>query len=319
MGIERLSCLVPRAWLDMALSNGPIRQAVANCLGAEHVSYLANKVRGGDSGRKGTRYEDFFAASKVAELSSAKLAGAAEWPRVQEQVEAFVDDLLIKTASSTKYFQLKNVQSIGWTSGDHPLEEDFRAQKVLCDHLQEPSPSTTLVISNVNLLQSLSAVPPSVAAHSSVEFFPYADGHANRLVKEHQPLRAALKSLSRSANVTDDVLEGVFGVLIIGMMKQNGAEVSVEDVINAARSVSPGFVRLFPDQLVGFKLDDDFVAVLARINGFVYGTERGFFEWSYFDTSGVSSTNCLTREFNNFQRLVVSANPTTFEELEELL
>lgn len=305
----------------MTLSQAQLDVQVATCLGTDAVTYLSNKVRGGSSGRKGTRYEDFFAAFKVAEAAVARLHGTADWPRIQEQVRGFVDDLRISSPSLAQYFQLKNVQQgLTWTAKGHSLEVDFLFQKVLSDHLGEPSPMTTLVLSSEALSKDLGDdVPRSIASHSEVVHFPYADGHGNRLVQEHEPLCKALASLSRSVNTPLDALEGVLGVLIIGLMQQNGQEVSVESVINSARAVSPGLIRLFPEEVKQVVLDTAFTAVLARIEGFVYVLDRGFFEWSWYDTSGVTSYDCLSKEFIRLQKRVVSRNPVTFDDLEELL
>lgn len=302
-----------------ALVDPAVKKDVLACLGSPAASYLANKVRGGSSGRKGTRYEDFFAAYQVAKCAVEKLQGDAEWPEIQEQVVAFVDDLLISRRDSTSYFQLKNVDTLSWSAGDHPLVTDFSNQKVLSDYQGEPGPLTSLVVSSSNVLEKLGIVPSSIATHSDVIHFPYGEGRINRLIQEYEPLCTTLKHLARTADVPLDALEGILGVLIIGLMRQDGQKVSVEDVVKAARAVSPSLIRLFPEELEQLELDASFVAILASIPGFVYRVDRGFFEWSYGDTSGVSSADCLTEDFRRLQTRVVSKSPDTFEELEELL
>jgi len=303
----------------MTLSQAQLNAQVAACLGDDAVLYLTNKARGGSSGRKGARYEDFFTAFKVAEAAAARLSGATEWLRVQEQARAFVDDLRLSSSGSSQYFQLKNVQALAWSAGTRSLVDDFRFQKVLSEHLGEPSPRTVLVVSSNVLFEAMRDVPAVIAQHSEVVHFPFADGHGNRLVQEHAPLREALKMLCRSEEVTLDALEGVLGVLIIGMMKQNGQDVSVESVLASARSVSPHLIRLFPDEVARIRLDPAFVSVLAAIDGFEYVMDRGFFEWSFYDTSGVTSYDCLSEDFDRLQRRVISQRPITFEDLEELL
>ncbi|WP_295539169.1 hypothetical protein [uncultured Pseudacidovorax sp.] len=304
----------------MTSGQSSVDEQVAACLGPDAVTYLANKVRGGSNGRKGARYEDFFAAFKVAEAAAACFSGVKRWPTVQEQVRAFVDDLRLASSESAGYFQLKNVLTLAWESGDRPLQVDFQYQKTLSDHLGEPSPRTTLVVSSSELCESMrDSTPASIATHTDVVHFPYSDGSLNRLVQEHEGLRALLGVLSKSEDAPLDALAAVFGVLIIGLMKQEGREASIEEVVRAARSVAPSAIRLLPKDLERVTLDSDFANLLAQLEGFRYVVDRGFFEWAYYDTSGVTSFDCLSEEFGRLQARVMARRPTTFDELEELL
>src|SRR5690606_901874 len=118
------------------------------CFGEKARKYAANKHRGGVNGKKGSRYEDFYMAFKAAEWAARCFRHLIPaWPRLRGQIVGFVDDFAIDLAENTEYYQLKNVGSLTWDGGDHPLVEDFARQYKLAVHLGEPSPTTNLVVS----------------------------------------------------------------------------------------------------------------------------------------------------------------------------
>lgn len=68
------------------LDEDAVIAAIEDCLGKDAAKYAANKHRGGSSGAKGARYEDFFLAVKVAEAAAALVDDPdAEWPHVKGQ------------------------------------------------------------------------------------------------------------------------------------------------------------------------------------------------------------------------------------------
>lgn len=293
---------------------------VSAAMGEEAGSYIANKAQGGSNGKKGARYEDFFAAFALAEVLAGKVveANPTDWPDIYEQVVAFVDDLVVVTKNATRYHQLKNVQTLTWQGGTHSIEADFLLQKQLSGIEGEPNPYTTLVTSSAKIAKGLQeSIPATIASHSDVLHFPYADGSLNRLVWEHEPLRKALAMLTRasSVNSTKDELEYTFGALISSFLHRK-EDASSLALLECAQKQSPGLLRLFPHQIRGINFREDFVKVLAQIHGLKYFAETGFFCWSCFSDSGVLPYNCLDPQFAGFQARVVAANPTTFDDFE---
>lgn len=293
---------------------------VSAAMGEPRGRYIANKAKGGDNGRKGTRYEDFFAAFALAEVLAEKVTelNPGDWPDIYEQVVAFVDDLVVVTKTATRYHQLKNVQTLTWQNGEHSIETDFSLQKQLSDIEGEPSPHTTLVTSGARLAENLRKnIPETIASHSDVLHFPYANGSINRLVWEHEPLQKALSMLTRanSANGTKDELEYTFGALISSFLhqKENASSLAL---LECAQKQSPGLLRLFPHQIRDIKFREDFVKVLAQIDGLKYFAETGFFCWFCFSDSGVLPYSCLDPQFAGFQARVAAANPMTFDDFE---
>lgn len=295
-----------------------MRQAQA--YSAANANYLANKLRGGRNGRKGTEYETLYAAYALARVlvGSCSTCETNTWPSVFDQVSGFVDDLLVEANQSNRYHQLKNVADIKWESGVHPLKVDFELQKGFSDSRNEPSPMTVAVVSDIGVKASLDAtVPDSIAKHTEVEHFPYITS-LNRLVQEFEPLREALSTLTRTQEAGLDEMEYAFSALTRAFMHQpGGGHTSV--LLEKAQMATPGLLRLFPHQLANVKLDDQFKAVLAQIDEFEYGCDRGFFSWKYRNDSGVLEYHCLNPQFDRFQRAIVKANPKTFEALEDYL
>ncbi|MDP3251143.1 MAG: hypothetical protein Q8M77_04460 [Hydrogenophaga sp.] len=293
---------------------------IHDCLGAEAATYAANKERGGSSGKKGARYEDFFLAYKTAEAAVCLLSDPeGHNPHIKGQVFGFVDDARVASDAATHYFQLKNKAAVSWTAGARPLETDFAYQVALSKHLSEPETSTHLVVPTAELAEALRAsVPGGIKAHSHVHQFPWTET-ANRLVLECEELREWLLCLANVENPTDDVLSGALGILLMASIERpDGA--TARELVECACRMYPGQLRMLPagdDWERHFK--PEFTQVLAKIPGLVYGAKRGYFYWSAFNTSGVFGSYVLSDEFTEFQNLIVQNNPKTFEEFEEVL
>ncbi len=294
--------------------------AIKACLDDGAATYAERKHRGGTNGAKGTRYEDLFLAVKVAEAAASLIDDpSAEWPHVMGQCYGFVDDARLSTSTRTEYYQLKNKESVSWTSGEHSIEADFYNQFRLATHLKEPMPTTGLVVANEKQHQSLTySMPAKIASHSSVHYFPWLLT-ANRLVIQCPAVREPLKKLSKAEEPTLDDLTGVLGVLLITCIEHpDGA--SVEDIMTYASRVYPGQVRGFPASEDWERhLTEPFRQVLTQIHGLSYGAKRGYFHWTAFGMSGVFGWSCVSKEFLEFQELIVKNAPKTFEELEKLL
>jgi hypothetical protein len=189
----------------------------------------------------------------------------------------------------------------------------------LANHLKEPTPTTGLVVATEEQHRSLlGGMPAKIAPHSSVHYFPWLPT-PNRLVFESSTLRVTLKKLAQVEEPTLDVLGGVLGTLLMACIEHpDGA--SVEDIVACACRMFPGQVRSFPASEDWERhLTKPFRQVLMHINGLSYGAKRGYFHWTAFSTSGVFGWSCLSKEFMEFQGLIVKNAPKTFEEFERLL
>jgi hypothetical protein len=298
-----------------------ILEKIKECLGEAQATYAGNKNRGGASGRKGTRYEDFFMAWKVAETAAEHVADPnLEWPYLEGQSAGFVDDVVVRGSAGTAYYQCKNADSVSWSSGEHPIASDFEMQKKLADYLKVENPTTGLVVARAELHEKLAgAVPESVAGHTSVHLFPYYEGSINRLVYENSELRETLSALAKVENPKLDELVGVLAALLASCVEhQSGC--SADIILQFANTINPAQLRTVPANVDWAKeLDPEFVSVLAKIEGLRYGANRGFFHWSAFGMSGVFDVSCADEKFKALQQQVIANKPATVEELETYL
>jgi hypothetical protein len=290
------------------------------CLGSDAAQYATNKHKGGSSGNKGTRYEDFFIANKVVEAAAQLIElPMSPDPHIQGQHLGFVDDLRIAWPARTHYFQLKNACIVTWLTGEHPIATDFHCQKVLSEHCAEPDPHTSLVVSTSTLADSLAAnMPAHIQDHTSVEHFPWHPT-INRLVMERPALQGQLAELTHIEQATLDALSGTFGAVLMSCLQHPGGATVREIMVHASR-MFPGQLRLLPPtENWENHLLPEFKRVLDAIQGLSYGASRGFFHWMGFGTSGVFGSSVLSEAFQEFQRNIIQTEPTTFEAFEEAL
>lgn len=296
------------------------RSDVEACLGAAVAIYFANKRRGGDAGNKGTRYEDYFVACKVAQAAAALMDDvAANDPHVSTQVGAFVDDARFATPTATGYYQLKNANTVTWTTGDNPIATDFAWQFRLCSHLREPAPTTSLVVSSTDLAADLrESIPDVIKSHTQVVHFPWTVT-LNRLVLESEEIRRHLSALANVENASNDVLSGVMYALMNAVIEKPEGD--------TIRGLLAHAAKLFPSQLRALPVEEDwhrhlreeFTQVLANIEGLSYRAARGFFHWSGFGMSGTFASDVTSDAFKAFQDDIVRRNPATFEAFEKVL
>lgn len=290
-------------------------------LDAAAMGYLQNKKRGGESGSKGTTYELIYLACKAANLlGEHEFKLSSEFPRLRWQLDGFVDDACVEYGLKTDFFQMKNSPSVSWTSGEHPICEDFRLQYVVTSAFGTPRPSTNLVVPDVALQTRLVAnIPANIQPHSVVHYFPYFNGSLNRIVQEVDDVRESLKSIARSENPTIDELEGALGVLYLECMMAKGEGKSLADIYNGILKRHPGQIRLLDEYDLDKYVRVDFKTALARIGNLTYYFQRGFFNWSALGMSGAFGASCASHEFAEFQQKVVQQQPSTFDEFEEIL
>jgi|JI8StandDraft_2_1071088.scaffolds.fasta_scaffold213479_1 hypothetical protein len=70
-------------------------QLIRELLDDDTLSYLGNKHRDGTCGAKGVRYEDVFAAVRIAEAAFTKGVACGEVTLEARHALSFIDDLLV--------------------------------------------------------------------------------------------------------------------------------------------------------------------------------------------------------------------------------
>lgn len=300
---------------------GHVMSAIEDLFGDEDVKYIVNKHRGGSNGANGTHYEDVFLAIKVAEAAANMVDGISnEWPKITGQYPCYVDDVRISLSTKTEYFQLKNHATIpSWTRGEHPIAKDFRKQYKISERLQEPCPTTTLVVPKKIFRDRLERnMPKYISDFSSVFHFPDFDS-PELLVWEVDWIDDMLRKLSTDENATKDQLFGILGAFLMACQAShhNG---SAGDIVDHVARMHPSQIRIIPDrQDWNSTLKPDFQKILAQIPDLDYDVKRGFFHWSGLGMSQTFGFSCFSNEFKAFQDYVESRRPTTFEEFEEML
>lgn len=293
--------------------------SITECLGAAAATYAQNKQRGGANGKKGPQYENYFIAYKVAEIVCQRLDGTiVDWPFLGGQTRGFVDDVVVSSAKANDYYQLKNVATISWTAGTHPIATDFSYQYAVANYEKQANPATHLVVANTAQQAAMHAsMPADIAPYSTVSYFPYSDS-VNRLILENESLHPVLGKLSKSVSPSADELTGVLGVLLMGCMNHpDGA--GVDAILKSANTYHPNQIRVVGLTDEPVQLRTHFKTILAGIAGLTYDVSKGFFSWSAFGTTGVFGFSCDDQQFVQFQENVERVQPTTFDGFEELL
>lgn len=148
---------------------------IQRCFDASTLKYVANKNRGGSSGQKGMRYEDYFAVYKLALLAHSILEAGLHI-HFSSQLLAFVDDLIIDILDEPlQHYQLKNSPTVSWLGDTHPIQIDFANQHHLNLSIYSRESQIFLVVSNQACSMRLeNTIPTSIEHFSRVSYFPYA-------------------------------------------------------------------------------------------------------------------------------------------------
>ncbi len=202
---------------------------VSELFGTDTVTYLKNKHRGGVSGGKGTRYEDFFAVIQVAEYAR-RLGSDCGLVSLEAQAPVyFIDDLVVREQGDPPIeccFQLKNSPSVAWGSGEKSIADDCKKQLQLAAAAALPAPGVVLVTSDGECAQSLQAsIPVELSGAVEVRWFPWADT-ANVLCKLWPAEMEAVAWLSKQENPNFQEVSDVFTVLL-GVWGAQGGNVVV--------------------------------------------------------------------------------------------
>ncbi|MEB3230816.1 MAG: hypothetical protein VKJ64_07395 [Leptolyngbyaceae bacterium] len=283
---------------------------------AATLAYLQNKTRGGDSGQKGTRYEDYFAVYKLTQLAQAILETGLT-AAFRSQILAFVDDLIIDIdAEPLQHYQLKNSPTVSWNAGDRPIQADFDKQQQLNQAQLNRESDLSLVVSDANCAKRLqNTMPGAIAPFSRVQYFPKPSPLLAWL-EQVPEWKQAIVYLSAFDNPEPDKMEYVVKALMGAWITCKTA--SALELLTIAQQQSPQYIRSFQTDLT---LDVEVKTILGNIPDFRYSFSKGFLHWDYADglISGTPPYSADTDAFRRLQERIKERKPTTFEELENLL
>jgi hypothetical protein len=282
------------------------------------LQYLRKKHEGGSNNLKGNSYENHFTVYKIACLSADVIEGGQNivlW----SQILAFVDDLIIDYAgrSALQHFQLKSGQSVSWGEGDKSISSDFSDQKKLNDSRARSS-QITLVVSSPELKQTLEEkIPANIKDYSQIAHFHYAPS-INAVLDREPHFQQVVQYLCAVENATKDKLETVSAVLLGAWVASGKSGISVMEILEKAQQHSPSYIRIFgPEPELNPQLKD----VLDNIPNFQYKVSKGFLHWEFGGgiDKGTFTYSCETLDFRRFEERIKVYQPTSFDELENLL
>ncbi len=280
------------------------------------LALLVRRLRGGNNGYKGTKYEEFFGAHRIARLGR-------KWVLLKQdaQVEWQTNEFVVRRddQSSLKAYQLKNSAAVSWTSGSDPIETDFSLQHSVSSAEGYKDIRVRLACSSEQTAASLAAsVPKDISAYAAAHFFPY-DANPRQTLLNYSWLADDFAFLSRSETPSSIEIANVAAVMM-GAWALKVPTAKVSDVLSQAQSMSPQLIRSFkPDLPVNKILSARTISILDLIPDFQYAVVRGFLTWSCGRDSGVLSHDCYCQKFGLWQKHLAMLNPTMFEQIEGVL
>lgn len=283
----------------------------------EQISYLERKIRGGINNQKGNAFEFKFSISKICELSSLYFRHTLN-SKICSQATAFIDDLYIRVEKQTDgiFYQIKDIQQLTWNGGKNSLEEDCKLQIDLNEKLKLSDWRIEIILSDINLSQSLENTNPfkSLGKPVSVKHFPIYP-NLDLYINEHH-FRNGLSDLSAKVNPDQSDLNHVLTLIAGVWVKESRRCLTFVQFLGELKKSRHNLIR-GNNYIVKRK---SFIRILNSITGFSFDTSRGYFNWTYRNAdSGSLVFSCSSPQFKKFVNNVIKLNPKNFEELESLL
>ena len=292
-------------------------------LNEKNIQYLRNKYRGGVINQKGNSYENFFALYQIALLAKEVIEQEIDDIAIFSQIMAFVDDLVIDRGlgSDLYHFQLKESKSLSWGTNKSKIRiaYDFRLQAELNTKALNRNSRISVVVSSEDISEKLiTEMPTDIQAYSSVVLFPYKKT-VEELLQVSDDLQESIAYLTAFENPAPDKIECVAKILIGAWASSDTSKTTVLGVLQTAQTCQPSFIRSFKSD-ESFVLEPELISILQSINGFTYLISRGFFHWEYSGAmDGTYPFSLDSEEFQKLQKRIIQINPTTFDDLENLL
>ena len=274
----------------------------------EDAKYLANKHRGGENNQKGGLYEDFYAVYQIVSYI-ANYKTSLDTVAFQTQLEdTYVDDLLIAHPTNNIYHQLKDTETLKWSSGSsRTIQSDFEHQIADCKERDE-SFALKLVYSATNSM--VSDIPESVKDCTSVENFPHAVD-MNQLIFISGAFKESLKLISAKGSAsTDDELLALAMVFLGAWKSLNSKErLQLSSIVDLAGKAHNFNLAIYPD----LKMSDECKMIFDAIPGLDYRLCGRELIWSL----GFLNGTCQWTD--SLENAIINKKPTTKREIAELL
>ncbi|MBW4552190.1 MAG: hypothetical protein KME35_13945 [Aphanocapsa sp. GSE-SYN-MK-11-07L] len=160
-------------------------------------------------------------------------------------------------------------------------------------------------------------VPEAIQSFSQSVYFPYALEIIN-VIRQTPAFQHALAYLSAFEEPEPDKIEYVAKTLIGTWITNGASKISVRELLDKARQISPCYVRSFAQD---WQLDPEVSEILNNIENLTYNLAKGFFHWEYLSglQRGTPPYSIDSDDFRRLQERIKRQKPTSFEELENLL
>jgi len=295
-------------------------KTVLSACGKIALEYLENKHRGGISGQKGTRYEDYYAVFRLAEHAGPSysieggLGGNETMQFISQVRKCFVDDLVILGGglSQEHFHQLRNVQNLSWGNGAKSLAWNFESQGTLSQQAGRGC-SCYLVVPDNELQAALTAgMPVSLAGFSKVRYFPWLET-LNGYIRGWSEFYEAIASLSAFEKPTPEKCLPVARGLLAAWVDAGADSLVLGDALRELQSGS-SYVRPIEGDR---RLPDVFIEALDGVEDLCWRQERGYFHWHSTDEldSGTLPYNCHTARFDLLIAWVTKHCPACLDDL----
>jgi hypothetical protein len=294
------------------------KKTIRELFGSQAVARIEARHRGGVSGQKGSRFEDFFAVFRLAqEFARCYASETAKFTNVRRaiiraQVFAIVDDVAVETRNppAIEHYQLKNVGQLTWKS----VRNDFLHQRRLCRKARIKS-RLYLVVPTKKLQSKLESAQKGQSTRCAlVVVFP--NENVSVLVQTHQGFRNALIKLSPFSkhDVESEKLLTLAKFLCGHWVTAANNKVSIADLARAMQTEAGAFCRPAKGNK---KIPSDVARILAAVPGFTWKMRKGFFFWTYGTTdSGRYPHHCWSPEFTQLIERFRKQKPISFDAVE---
>lgn len=290
---------------------GPVKHdpaLIERVCGAAAAVYASRKQRGGQSGQKGVLFETAYASYRIAlaghRACLEEPSGTDVW--FQSQTGGFVDDLAVVTGNETTLTQAKG-GAVAWSSGDHPVADDFRMQRQL-DAAAGRQASYELVVSSDAHVTAMTDTRPGDLEKVAVIPFRCTGQDWLGLFAAHPELEQALDTISIHPP-RRIVREQTFQA-IVGLWLHRGCRGSLLDLMTTLAERSDALVRIpGPD----YQLPSDVAAALAGASDLTWSIKGRHFSYAVGSLTGWAAYLCGSEPFNRFERFMVEQTPTDWK------
>ena len=287
---------------------------------AAPARYMSDKQRqiGGDNNKRGSRYEDFFAVSRLIQFASRTIEHRSE-VRMKEQADCPVDDFLLIEPESHHFHQLKASKDITWGKAGRKLEKEFLDQKDACREAGHRF-QLVVVVADEKRKESLTAnMPPALAECTTVLLFPELK-RPSQLVR-HDETEKAIAAIYAGRGKSVSEYENIVNAFLIAW-KEHEPDASglchLDSVVTKIHQLPIGLLRCVWDERPEVWREAE--RILNSIRGLQWWVDRGYFEWALPPADhGICREPCGSDSFQRFIERLVDHRPASFADFERLL